>query len=122
MQRPAKVERAFWLIVASAALGLLTYLARGMHESPLMMTFVMAYVVGFAFLIRAGKNWARIVFLILLALGSLGILYARAAPALLSPAYLVIFCSQTAIKGYASWLTFSSPGSQWFGRFRKVRS
>lgn len=122
MQRPATIERAFWLIVVSAALGLLTYIARGMHESPFMMTFVMAYMVGFAFLIRAGINWARIVFLIFLVLGSLGILLAGAGPTRLSPAYVVIFGLQTSIKGYAIWLAFSSPGSQWFGRLRKVRS
>jgi hypothetical protein len=121
MQRPATIERAFWLILGSASFGLLTYLARGMHESPLFMTLVMGYMVGAAFLIRAGQNWARIVFLILLALGSLGILL-RVAGGQLLPAYVAIFALQTAIKGYATWLTFSLPGSQWFSRDRKVRS
>jgi hypothetical protein len=121
MQRPATIERAFWLILGSASLGFLTYLARGMHESPLFMTLVMGYMVSAAFLIRAGQNWARIVFLILLALGSLGILL-RGAGGQLLPAYVAIFALQTAIKGYATWLTFSLPGSQWFRRDRKVRS
>src|SRR4051812_12067465 len=73
-QRPATIDRAFWLILGSALFGFVTYLARGMHEPPLMMTLVMGYMVGAAFLIRGGQNWARIAFLILLAFGSLGIL------------------------------------------------
>ena len=121
MQRPATIDRAFWLILGSASFGFLTYLVRGMLESPLMMTLVMGYMVGAAFLIRAGQNWARIVFLILLALGSLGILLRVAGGQLLS-VYVAIFALQTAIKGYATWLTFSLPGSQWFSRDRKVRS
>jgi hypothetical protein len=121
IQRPPTIERAFWLILGSASLGFLTYLARGMHESPLIMTLVMGYMVGAAFLIRSGQNWARIVFLILLALGSLGILL-RVAGGQFLPAYVAIFALQTAIKGYATWLTFSLPGRQWFSRDRKVRS
>ena len=121
MQRPATIDRAFWLILGSASLGFVTYLARGMHESPLMMTLVMGYMAGVAFLIRAGQNWARIVFLIFLALGSLGILL-RVAGGQPLPIYIAIFALQTAVKGYATWLTFSLPGSRWFSRNRKVQS
>ena len=128
MRRPATIDRAFWLILGSASLGFLPHLARGMHESPLiMMTLVMGFMfgfaltVGFAFFIRAGKNWARIVFLILFAIGSLEIL-PRVAGAQLLPAYVVVFVLQMAMKGYATWMMFSLPGSHWFSQDRKVRS
>lgn len=121
MQRPASIDRAFWLIVGSGGLGLLSYLARGMHESAFMITFVLAYLIGFAYLIRAGKNWARIVYLVFFALGLLGISYVGASLVRLGTTYVIIICLQTVMQGYAAWLAFRSPGSQWFSRMRGVR-
>lgn len=120
MQRPATIARAFWLLIASASLDLLNYLATGMHGSALMMAFEIAFYVGFAVLIRAGINWARIAYLILFALGSLAAVYVAAKLARSSPIYVANICLQAALQGYAIWLAFSSPGSQWFGRFRRM--
>ncbi len=122
MRRPASIDRAFWLIVASAALGLLSYLARGMHEPIGMVTFVLAVLIGFAFLIRAGQNWARIVFLVFFALGCVGLSLTGTALIRVGTLYVVNICVQTAMQGYAAWLTFRTPGSQWFGRLRGARS
>jgi len=122
MRRPAAIDRAFWLIVGSAVLGVLSYVARGMHESAFTVTFVWAWLIGFAFLIRAGRNWARIVYLVFFLLGGLGMLLVGAALARLGTIYLVIIGLQTVFQGYAAWLAFRPPGSQWFGRFRILRS
>ena len=122
MQRPSTIDRAFWLIVASAGLGLVSYVARGMHESAGMMLFVMAYLLGFAFLIRAGQNWARIVYLIFFALGALAMLYVKEMLARVGAVYIGIMFAQTAFQGYAAWLAFTQPGSAWFRRFPKTRS
>lgn len=121
-RRPATIDRAFWLIVSSAGLGLVSYIARGMHESPLMVAFVMAYIIGFAFLIRAGKNWARVVYLVFQVLGLLGVVYAGAALARVGLIYVVILGVQTVFQCYVAWLAFRPPGRVWFSRASTVRS
>lgn len=91
-----------------------------MHESPLMVAFVMAYIVGFAFLIRAGKNWARIVYLVFQVLGLLGVVYAGIALARVGLIYVAILGIQTVFQCYAAWLAFRPPGRAWFRRSRTV--
>jgi hypothetical protein len=122
MQRPQTVDRAFWLIVGSALLGLLSYVMRGMHESPGMVAFVMACLIGFAFLFRAGKNWARIVYMVFFVLGLAGVLLAGGVLARLGVIYIAILALQTAFQGYALWLAFRAPGNLWFKRHRAVQS
>lgn len=120
-RRPATIDRAFWLIVSSAGLGLVSYIARGMNESPAMVALVMAYIIGFAFLIRAGKNWARIVYLVFQVLGLLGVVYAGAALARVGLIYVLILGIQTVFQCYAAWLAFRPPGRAWFSRVHTVR-
>ena len=93
-----------------------------MHESPLMVAFVMAYIIGFAFLIRAGKNWARIVYLVFQVLGLLGVVYAGAALARVGLIYVVILGIQTVFQCYAAWLAFRPPGRVWFRRSGEASS
>ena len=108
--------------MSSAGLGLVGYIVRGMHESPLMVAFVMAYIIGFAFLVRAGKNWARMVYLVFQVLGVLGVVYEGAALARVGLIYVVILGIQTVFQCYAAWLAFRPPGPVWFRRSRAVSS
>jgi hypothetical protein len=116
MQRPSTIVLAFWLLIASAGLALLAVFIPGLETSAFIVAFTLAYLVGFAFLFRAGKNWARIVYLVFFCLGAFGIathieMLARhgALPA-------VFMGVNTACQGYAAWLTFRPPGSAWFRR------
>src|ERR1700754_1362490 len=72
MRRPPTVDRAFWLIIGSGLLALPSYWMLGLHESAGLIAFLIAYVLGFAFLIRAGKNWARMIYAMFFVIGLLG--------------------------------------------------
>ena len=118
MQRPSTIDLAFWLLIVSGAFGLLAVFIPTLQTSAFVVVFTMLYLVAFAFLFRAGQNWARIVYLVFFSLGAIGIathieLLARhgALPA-------VFMCVNTACQGYAAWLTFRPPGSAWFRRRR----
>lgn len=122
MERPVPVDQAFWLTLASGALGLVTYLIPGLQASPLMMAFTLAWVVGFAFLLRAGQNWARIVFLIFFVLGCVAMLFIIPTLLQFGPVRVAIMVLQTVLQGYAAWLVFTLPGSLWFQRYRELKS
>jgi hypothetical protein len=122
LERPAPIDRAFWMIIGSGALGLVNYLIPGLRASPLMMAFTLAWVVGFAFLLRAGQNWARIVFLIFFVLGCVAMLFIIPTLLRFGLVRVAIVGVQTALQGYATWLVFSPPGSLWFHRLRRMRS
>lgn len=122
IERPAPVDRAFWLTIGSGALGLVNYLIPGLQVSPLTMVFTLAWVIGFAFLLRAGQNWARIVFLIVFVLGCLAVLLAIPTFLQFGLVRVAIMGVQTALQGYVIWLVFSLPGSSWFRRSRAVTS
>jgi hypothetical protein len=119
MQRPGTIDLAFWLIVGSAGLGLVSYVARGMQESAFMLGFVMVWLGGFAYLIRAGQNWARILFLVIFLLGLVGIVFTGAALLRFGAAYVAVMGLQSVMQGVAIWLAFSPPGSPWFRRSRR---
>jgi hypothetical protein len=116
------VGRAFKLLIGSALLGLFSYTARGMTE-PLGMTAIgLAVVVGFAFLIRAGQNWARILLLVFVVLGTAVILLMGATLARQGALYVAILVVQTVLQCYAVWLVFRPPGNLWFKRKSDVGS
>ena len=118
MERPASVDRAFWLTIGSGALGLVNYLIPGLEASPFTMAFTLAWVVGFAFLLRAGQNWARIVFLLFFVLGCVAMLFIIPTLLRFGPVRVAMMGVETALQGYVAWLVFSLPGSLWFRRFR----
>ncbi len=122
MKRPSTVDLAFWLLVAHGVLGLLTHLVRGMQGSAVVIAVAMVYTFGFAYLIRSGKNWARIVYAALFVLGNVGMAFTGGYLARLDAIYLAIFALQTALQCYALWLTFRLPGSLWFKPHHHVQS
>lgn len=116
MQRPSTIHMAFWLLIASAALELLAGYIPGLETSAFLVAFTLAYLTGFAFLFRAGKNWARIVYLVFLALGVLVLVTHIEILLRQGRLPLAFMCVNTALQGYAAWLTFRPPGSAWFRR------
>lgn len=122
MDRPVPIDRAFWLTIGSGALGLVSYLIPGLPTSPLAMAFTLAWVVGSAFLLRAGQNWARIVILIFFVLGCVAMLFIIPTLLRFGPVRVAIIGVQTVLQGYVIWLVFSLPGSLWFSRFRGTKS
>jgi hypothetical protein len=118
IQRPKAIDVAFWLIIGSAALGLLSFVVRGMHEPPFVVVVVMLVLIGFAALIRSGKNWARIVFAVFFVIGLSSYLFVRELVAQNGTFFFAVFVLQTVLQGYALWLTFRPPGKGWFKRAR----
>lgn len=119
--RPTQVDRAFWLTIGSGALGLANYLIPGLPVPPLTMAFALAWTIGFALLLRAGQNWARIVYLIFFVLGCVAMLFVIPRLLQVGSARVAIMGAQTALQGYVAWLVFSLPGSLWFNRLRRMR-
>ena len=115
-RRPSTIDLAFWLLIASAGFGLLAVLIPDLQTSAFIVAFTMAYLITFAFLFRAGKNWARIVYLVFFSLGAIGIATHIEMFAQRGALTLVFMCVNTACQGYAAWLTFRAPGSTWFRR------
>ncbi|QTN21490.1 hypothetical protein HZ992_14990 [Rhizobacter sp. AJA081-3] len=118
IRRPPEIGLAFWAIISSAALGAFSFVARGQRE-PLFIVFcVLAVLVAFAFLIRSGKNWARITYLVFFLIGLSSFLVVRELIALNGKFFFVIFCVQTVLQSYAAWLVFRPPANRWFRRGR----
>ena len=116
LERPTQVKLAFELLVGSVALGVLSYILRGMQDSLLVSFLVLAFVFALAAAIRSGKNWARIVFLVLYLMGSLSLFFPSALIAQGGKLFFAVFCCQTLLQGSALWLVFRKPGSSWFKR------
>ena len=118
MPRPSTIVRAFWLIVASAALAPVLFVVRGVPDSIVPTAGLMLVLVGIAWFVRAGRNWARVVYLLLFALSLLGFANVQSAWVLDGAPYVEAFCAQRALVAYAAWLLVSRPGSLWFSRRR----
>lgn len=115
--RPRAIEHAFRLMIGTALLGLANFTISGMGDSPVPMACEFACQAGIAFLLRAGQNWARIVFAVLfvLLLSLLALLVGPLGVRLdLSTAAIAIMALQFAFQGFALWLVFSAPGRSWF--------
>ena len=121
-QLPEAVGRAFKSLIGSALLGLFSYMARGMTERLDMTAFGLAVVVGFAFLVRAGQNWARILLMVFVVLGTAVLVLMGATLARQGALYVAILVLQTALQCYAVWLVFRPPGNLWFKRKSDVES
>ena len=114
IQRPSTINLAFWLLIASAGFGLLALFIPELQTSWFIVAFMTAYLITFAFLIRAGKNWARIVYLAFFSLGAIGIaahLKMLTQHGALPAVFMIV---NTACQGYAAWLAFRTPGAAWF--------
>ena len=118
MPRPSTIVRAFWLIVASAALAPVLFVVRSVPDSIVPTAALTLVLVGIAWFVRAGRNWARVVYLLLFALSLVGLANVQSTWVLDGAPYVGVFGAQRALVAYAAWLLVSRPGSLWFSRRR----
>jgi phosphoglycerol transferase MdoB-like AlkP superfamily enzyme len=134
-ERPQGVKTAVNLFWASMALGLVDVLLDFAHisariaeaaeaKAPVVFISIMVLVVGFAFSafliakISAGRNWARIVFLILFAIGMLDALPEIYAEFTRAPFIGALSLLQVGMLVYGVFLVFTQPGSVWFRKYK----
>lgn len=118
--RPKQVEWAFRLLIASSLLSVLGFFL-GHVQGVVIPVVVVSALLGFAFAIRTGMNWARLLFLVLYFLGLPGLFFPQTFIAVGGIFYFLLYCSQTLLQGAALWFSFRKPGSAWFRRPRGVR-
>jgi hypothetical protein len=124
--KPAAVVRAVTLLWASIGLGLLWLIVDPTSalydaEAPVGGTVVLlALSIAFlAFLtvkISAGRNWARIVFLVMFVVSMVPTVLLFADGFQQSPGGGVVSLVQMALQIYALLLLFTDPGRRWFIR------
>jgi len=124
-QKPQPVVTAINLLWASLAVGLVKMLMDYSHLSSMASTsftnfiliFTFALIAFLIFKISAGRNWARIAFLVLFITGVLPTLPIVLGEFSRSGVVGALSVTQTGLQIYALFLVFTFPGSSWF---RKV--
>ncbi len=120
VQKPQSVRTAVGLLWASMALGPLVLLAEYSNPETARPVTTLALIfsfglVGFLFMmIGAGRNWARIAYLVVFATGSLQLLATLSAELQHSPLVAALAVAQAGIQAHALYLLFTGPGSAWF--------
>ena len=120
--KPLAVRRAIILLWASWAIGipktLLDWAQLTSRTSGVFNAFViistLAIVAFFIWKIGQGKNWARIVFLVMSLLGVVPFLFVVRSEFARSPASGLLSTVQCGIQAIAFLLLFTSPGKEWF--------
>jgi hypothetical protein len=123
-ERPIQVTRAVWLLWTVLALGTVVNFIRPQGAVPMGMLMAIviwllstAIYVLFIVKIAAGRNWARIVYLVLTLLGFLFIPVSWSVLVEVmksSVLYTVVYFLNTAISVYALYLLFTKPANAWF--------
>ena len=122
VQKPQPVATAVNLLWASMAVGLVKMLmefSKLSAAAPAAFTnFVLIFTFGLiAFLIfkiSAGRNWARITFLVLFVIGMLPMLPIMLGEFSRAPVVGALSVAQVGLQGYALYLVFTQPGCVWF--------
>lgn len=122
IEKPSQIRTAVNLLWVSLAIGFAKSFIDMQHlsaqASSAFTNFILVFVIAVMALlivsISKGKNWARIIFLVLFVLGSL-----PAVPLVLgeftrSPLLGAFSIVQIAIQIFALYLLFTKPGSRWF--------
>lgn len=121
-ERPQSVRLAMnflWLSLAIGVLKLLMELPYLRALAPaafanLVLIIVFAFFLFLIFKIYAGRNWARITFLVLFVLGILPTLPTVLGEFARSPLIGTLSVVQVGLQIYALFLLFTKPGSAWF--------
>ncbi len=122
--KPESVIRAVKLLWFAVGLGLIKVFldfASWKTEGYLFFTFlgIVVMLILYAILITKishGKNWARVLFLVLFSIGLLPAVPELFKELASSPLLGVVSCLQIIIHCYAMFLLFSKPGSSWYLR------
>ena len=120
--KPVAIRRAIGLLWASLAVGVaktplnwayLTSRASGAFNAFVIIS-TFAITAFFIWKIGQGKNWARIVFLVLFLLGVVPFLFIVRSEFARSPASGLLSTVQCGLQVVAFFLIFTSPGKEWF--------
>lgn len=125
VEKPQSVRVAVNLLWASLAVGLVKMLmdfssliAVGPAAFTNFVLIVIFAIAGFLiFKLSAGRNWARMTFLLLFVIGMLPTLPLVLSEFSRSPVVGALSAAQIGLQVYALFLLFTKPGSAWF---RKV--
>jgi hypothetical protein len=125
VQKPQSVSTAVNLLWASMAVGLVKMLMDFSNLSAVapaaftnfVLVFTFALNAFLIFKISAGRNWARITFLVMFVIGMLPTLPLMLGELSRSPVVGALSVAQVGLHVYALFLLFTQPGSVWF---RKV--
>ncbi len=125
VQKPQSVASAVNLLWASMAVGLVKMLMDFPNLSAVapaaftnfVLVFVFALDAFLIFKISAGRNWARITFLVIFVIDMLPTLPLMLGEFSSAPVIGALSVAQVGLQVYAMFLLFSQPGSGWF---RKV--
>lgn len=125
VQKPQSVATAVNLLWASLAVGLVKMLMDFSNLSAVapaaftnfVLVFTFALIAFLIFKISAGRNWARITFLVMFVIGMLPTLPLMLGEFSRSPVVGALSVAQVGLQVYALFLLFTQPGSVWF---RKV--
>lgn len=122
VEQPQSVRAAVNLLWASLVVGLVKMLMDFSNLSavaPAAFTnFVLIFtfaIIGFLiFKLSAGRNWARITFLVMFVIGMLPTLPLVLSEFSRSPVVGALSVAQIGLQVYALFLLFTKPGSVWF--------
>lgn len=130
--RPAAVTRALQLLWAAVAVSFVSGILNAfLTETPdvprgLYLGFmIFGWVAGFLIIwwiltsIARGKNWARIVQLVLFLFGIVGVLMVFAMPQEVPAAIWVLYAIQMALNLWGMILLFSPPANAWFREMKE---
>lgn len=122
VQKPQSVATAVNLLWTSMAVGLVKMLMDFANLSAVapaaftnfVLVFTFALTTYLIFKILAGKNWARITFLVIFIIGMLPTLPLMLGEFSRSPVVGALSVAQVGLQIYALFLLFTRPGSLWF--------
>ena len=128
VQKPQPVATAVNLLWASMAVGLVKMLMDFSSLSAvapaaftnIVLVFTFALIAFLIFKISAGRNWARITFLVMSVIGMLPTLPLMLGEFSRSPVVGALSVAQVGLQVYALYLLFTQPGSVWFRKVAAV--
>lgn len=121
-EKPRTVTVAVYLLWASIAIGAVKIpldlpTLSAMPNPGLIWSIVVLVLVFFCFLIlkiSAGRNWARITYLVLFLIGLIPAIPTLTAEFGRSPILGILTIAQAIMQAYAVFLLFTNPGKTWF--------
>ena len=122
LSKPSSIRLALGLLWLGFAIGPLklvlnwSYLVSrsGVGFNLFVIGFVSATYCLFLWKISEGRNWARIVFLVVFVLGVLPYVFILRSEFSRSPLLATLSILQAGIQGWGLFLLFTSPGKEWF--------